>query len=189
MPKIQKRILTYKTHQERWSKCQLCDLAKLRHNVVLLRGTVPCKVLFVGEAPGDSEDRLGRPFVEGAPAGELMQHIIDRSQQPKPYTYALTNLVACLPPRLDKKYAPPPALCVSACSPRLMECIELAKPEIIVTVGKPARDRFTMLLHMPQVAYVDIVHPSSILQGPEAGRGLVIERTIAILRDAVDPVL
>jgi uracil-DNA glycosylase family 4 len=45
------------------------------NRVVLVRGSVPCDVLFIGEAPGQSEDVVGRPFV--GPAGKLLDRIIE----------------------------------------------------------------------------------------------------------------
>jgi uracil-DNA glycosylase len=62
--------------------------------VVLCRGRLPCDVLFVGEAPGVSEDVLGRPFV--GPAGKLLDTIVERALDGQ-YDCAMTNLVACIP--------------------------------------------------------------------------------------------
>lgn len=61
--------------------CELCPAAK---KVVIGKGENPCDVCFVGEAPGDSEDVLGDPFV--GPAGEVLDHIVSRS---------LARLAAC----------------------------------------------------------------------------------------------
>jgi len=50
--------------------------------VCLGRGQLPCDVLFVGEAPGESENAVGRPFVEGAPAGRLLEWIAAQALGP-----------------------------------------------------------------------------------------------------------
>lgn len=70
-------MTTWLEHVARWRDCQLCPLAQQRDNIVLARGTVPCDVLFVGEAPGVSEDALGLPFV--GPAGQLLDQVVDRA--------------------------------------------------------------------------------------------------------------
>lgn len=69
-------MITWLDHVEKWKDCQRCPLAQQRSNIVLARGTVPCDVLFIGEAPGASEDALGLPFV--GPAGHLLNQIIER---------------------------------------------------------------------------------------------------------------
>ena len=50
------------THIQKWSYCQECELCNGRKRSVLIKGTVPCDVLFLGEAPGLSEGSLGIPF-------------------------------------------------------------------------------------------------------------------------------
>ena len=49
-------------HVSRWHDCTACPLHQQRDQIVLARGTVPCDILFIGEAPGASEDVLGVPF-------------------------------------------------------------------------------------------------------------------------------
>lgn len=64
----------YQLHVQNWKDCDRCFLSKRRSRVCHLRGKVPCDVLFVGEAPGKSEDVLGKPFV--GPAGQLLDRIV-----------------------------------------------------------------------------------------------------------------
>jgi DNA polymerase len=52
--------------------CQACDLSKTGTQTVFGEGPSPAKIMFVGEQPGDQEDRAGHPFV-GA-AGKLLDH-------------------------------------------------------------------------------------------------------------------
>src|SRR5690242_20556530 len=63
--------------------CKACDLWKLGTQTVFGEGPSPARVMFVGEQPGDQEDRVGHPFV--GPAGRLLDEAlteagIDRSQ-------------------------------------------------------------------------------------------------------------
>jgi DNA polymerase len=59
-------------HVERWKDCMACGLCRQRYRICLGRGTVPCDVLFIGEAPGAVENAQGLPFV--GPAGQLLDH-------------------------------------------------------------------------------------------------------------------
>ena len=43
--------------------CDLCPLCKERTNIVLPSGNLESRVVFVGEAPGENEDLMGKPFV------------------------------------------------------------------------------------------------------------------------------
>lgn len=61
-------------HVDRWANCEGCHLWEGRRKVITWRGTVPCDVLFIGEAPGVSEDVIGFPFV--GPAGGIMDKIV-----------------------------------------------------------------------------------------------------------------
>lgn len=54
--------------------CQACALAKTRRNVVFGEGSAKSGVMFIGEGPGEQEDRTGRPFV--GPAGQLLDKMI-----------------------------------------------------------------------------------------------------------------
>ena len=46
-------VSPYRLHVARWSDCRACGLCQGRTGVVLARGTLPCDVLFCGEAPGE----------------------------------------------------------------------------------------------------------------------------------------
>ena len=84
----------YQRHKAKWKDCNGCELARQRKRVVLVRGYLPCQVLFIGEAPGSSEDLLGKPFI--GPAGKLFDRILAESL-PQGCRFALTNLVGCFP--------------------------------------------------------------------------------------------
>lgn len=161
MPKL-KPIRTYSEHKKKWSNCTRCSLHKTRNKVVLGRGTIPCDILFIGEAPGQSEDTIGRPFV--GPAGKLFDRIIEDTWKKAgeevdtggvtpdgrfiqewaecDLTYAVTNVVSCMPVDYEgaKVHAPDDEAC-EACFPRLKEFVRLAKPRAIITVGDKAKEK------------------------------------------------
>ena len=177
---------------ERWKDCTACNLCESRQSVVLAKGRIPCDVLFIGEAPGQSEDCLGQPFV--GPAGQLLDQIVSRAV-PAEMRLAYTNLVCCIP--LDEdgvKVHEPPDETIEACSVRLVEFVEIANPRLIVCVGKLAKDwldpgwKHSIKLHA-KIPLVDIVHPASILRANVAQQGLMVQRAIVVLRNAVEDVL
>lgn len=133
-------IPALRDHEQRWSSCTACNLHKLRSNVVLARGVLPCDFLFIGEAPGQYDDLRGLPFA--GPAGQLLDRIINLAvreweEEYRP-TYAFTNLVACVPTHLEIDQGgvrqPTPKEC-EACRPRLREFINIAQPKGIIVVG------------------------------------------------------
>jgi uracil-DNA glycosylase family 4 len=146
---------------------------------VVARGKkIPCDVLFIGEAPGPSEDILGRPF-EG-PAGHLLDSIIDKSL-PEEISYAMTNLVCCIPKINGEKKSEPGKVHIEACSDRLKEFIEIAQPKLIVRVGSLSKK------YCPDVGvpYTTIIHPSAIIQSNVAVQELLTSRAIATIRTSV----
>ena len=186
----------YQNHAARWRDCRRCELACQRSKIVLLRGSVPCDVLFVGEAPGASEDALGIPFV--GPAGQLLDRIVEDAipkfppPEPDPrFRWAFTNLVACFPRKAKETddHQPPPAS-IQACGERLRELVAVCKPKLLVCVGTLARDwldpkrRGSIKLDVPRTISID--HPSFILRSVTAAQGLMIKRCVVTIRNAVE---
>ena len=175
-------ISIWSQHVETWKDCQRCSLGGQRTRICLARGTLPCDVLFIGEAPGLSEDAIGQPFV--GPAGRLLDQIIARAV-PAKTTYALTNLVACFPREAKLQgYNEPDRDEILECQPRLTELINLAKPSLIVCVGGLA-DQYTP--RNPPIHYVRIDHPAYILAHmPLVQQGMAVQKCIVIIRSALE---
>lgn len=141
--------------------------------VVLYRGHLPCDVLFIGEAPGDSEDVLGHPF--RGPAGERLDALIEDAWNRVSFPahqldLGFTNIVACRPLKADPDelsngtLRPPTKEEAAWCSPRLGEIVQMANPKLIVKLGKEAA-RFTpTFAFIPNCRYINLVHPSAILR-------------------------
>lgn len=199
-------------HIARWKDCARCGLCEGRSHVVLARGNVPCDILFIGEAPGESEDSLGRPFI--GPAGKLLDRIIDRAVAGAihPGTFdengdnvaikwAFTNLVACIPRDEDgRKTTEPDEAAIKACAPRLREFVRLCRPQLIVRVGKLAAkgvhgqadfsdDRVNYSLPwIPNnkfLQFVDITHPAAILRANVTQQDLMVQRCVVDLKEAI----
>lgn len=190
----------YEQHRQLYHACTLCSLCEGRSKVVLARGTLPGDVAFVGEAPGISEDTLGRPFV--GPAGKLLDRIIARAWSSMDdgdakfaATYALTNIVACFP-KEQKATADhrPPEEAMQACFVRLQDFMRICRPKLVVCVGgeaagwihKDMRNRSKLGLN--DVHMVDISHPAAILRAQATQQGLLIKRCIATISTVLSQV-
>jgi uracil-DNA glycosylase len=112
--------------------CRRCGLCERRTQIVFGDGNPNADLLFVGEGPGEQEDRRGLPFV--GKAGELLTNMIEKGLGiPRSEVY-ICNIVKCRPP---KNRDPQPAE-VNACRAFLDGQIAAVKPKAIVSLGKPA---------------------------------------------------
>ncbi len=111
--------------------CKKCSLYRTRRNPVPGDGDPQADIMFVGEAPGEREDIMGKPFV-GA-AGKFLDHLLDMVGLKRSQVY-ITNIVKCRPPgNRDPREEE-----VEACIPYLWRQIRLIKPKMIVALGRHA---------------------------------------------------
>lgn len=181
-------VTKYQRHCLTWAGgCGSVECAGAKH-VVLSRGSVPCDILFIGEAPGPSEDSLGVPFI--GPAGKLLDLIVARSVTPDTRV-CFTNLVACVPRDDDgNKAMEPSEEQVESCAPRLREFVALCRPKLIVTVGAKA-NAWTDPKHSGSIRFhdtvprVSVTHPAAILRANATMKGMMVQRQVAILSTAI----
>ena len=113
-------------------ECTRCPLGEGRNRIVFGDGNPDAALMFIGEGPGQEEDRQGLPFV--GRAGELLTQMIERGLEiPRSEVY-ICNIVKCRPPN---NRTPQPDE-VSTCKPFLDGQIEAVKPRTIVALGRPA---------------------------------------------------
>lgn len=112
--------------------CRRCGLCEGRQKIVFGDGNPRAEILFVGEGPGEQEDRTGLPFV--GRAGELLTQMIEKGMGIRRSDVYICNIVKCRPPG-NRNPLPPE---VSACRPFLDGQIAAVAPKVIVTLGKPA---------------------------------------------------
>lgn len=172
----------FASFQQRWKNCQGCPLHELRNRVVHFRGIIPARILLIGEAPGESEDELGRPFV--GKAGKLLDELLEAAGV-EDGDFCIVNTVGCIPKRLvDGRFeiGPPEKPEIRACSARLKELIEHVHPKLIVLLGNVAASSVDPFL--PGLSIVQrLVHPSAIERG---GRDPIqIKRFVLTLRQAI----
>ena len=131
--------------------CPLCKLSRSRKNAVPGEGQLSAKIMFIGEAPGRSEDEKGRPFV-GA-AGRILDELLKKAGIERSEVF-ITNMVKCRPPnnRVPKEDE------LTACRQYLDRQIALIKPKVICILGR--------------TAYSSLLGGSSIT----ANRGKIVER-------------
>ena len=189
-----KKAMTYSDHKAKWVNCEKCNLCATRNKVVFARGSLPCDVLFIVEAPGHSENVLGKPMV--GPAGKLIDHIIqvacDKVKTANDEVkWAITNLVSCIPlGDGGNKALEPDEESIEACLPKLYEFIRVAKPQAIVMVGKLAEKHLDPTLitlrggNAPEAnQYVSIDHPAFILRADISFKEILIQRAISTVTD------
>ena len=104
-------------------------------NLVFGEGNIDCTVLFIGEAPGQKEDELKRPFV--GRAGQLLNHLIESVGWKREDVY-ITNIVKRRPPE-NRDPAPEE---IEAYKPYLSRQIEIINPKIIAPLGRFAMNYF-----------------------------------------------
>ena len=111
--------------------CAACELAKTRTNVVFGTGKRDSGVLFIGEGPGEQEDKTGVPFV--GRAGALLDKFLAAVELGREQVY-IANIVKCRPPQ---NRDPLPAE-QEACIGYLRRQVKLIAPRIIVCLGRIA---------------------------------------------------
>ncbi len=108
-------------------KCELCN----GKNVVFGDGPLDANIMFIGEAPGFNEDRLGKPFV--GRAGKFLDELLKTVNLNRRDVY-ISNIVKCRPP---KNRDPTPEE-INQFYPFLDLEIKEIKPKIIIPLGRHA---------------------------------------------------
>jgi len=112
-------------------ECQRCELWKTRHQTVFGEGNASAALMFIGEAPGQQEDQMGRPFV--GQAGKLLDRILDAIDLSRADIF-IANILKCRPPQnrtpLQKE--------IEQCIGYLNKQIELIDPQLLVCLGLTA---------------------------------------------------
>jgi uracil-DNA glycosylase len=179
----------YSLWVSKYENCDRCYFSDVRKKIVNYRGQIPCDVLFMGEAPGESEDVLGRPFV--GPAGKLLDQWINAAKaifdgSTVNLRIGFTNAIGCIPRDLEKfdKISDPPKECVFACKTRVMELIDIAQPKIIVAVGKVAEKWLVdNCLDIDQSIHtMSVTHPAAILRGEVSTKEIRSQQMASKLR-------
>ncbi|CAA9381937.1 MAG: Uracil-DNA glycosylase, family 4 [uncultured Phycisphaerae bacterium] len=111
--------------------CTKCRLCETRTNTVFGEGDPDAKIFFIGEGPGENEDLQGRPFI--GRAGELLNKWIAAMGLAREQVF-IANIVKCRPPN-NREPAPDE---VATCTPYLQRQLEVVRPRVIITLGRPS---------------------------------------------------
>ena len=159
--------------------CRACPLWKTGTQTVFGEGLTKAEIVFVGEQPGDREDREGRPFV--GPAGRVLDEALDEAGIDRRLAY-VTNAVKHFKwegrgkRRIHQK---PNAEELAACRPWLDAELSVLRPRVLVALGATAAQsllgrsfRVTKQRGVPVESdlapnVLATVHPSSILRAPD----------------------
>ena len=153
-----------------------CALAK-NSNPVLGEGNPKADIMFIGEAPGEQENKLGRPFV--GPAGKFLDELLESIGLKREDVY-ISNVVKFRPPG-NRDPTPEEK---EQCMPWLKKEIALLRPKIIVPLGRHALGHFFTKLTIseahgkPQklsdeVWVFPIYHPAAALHNPGLRQALL----------------
>jgi DNA polymerase len=155
--------------------CARCKLHALgRRQVVYGVGHPRARLMFVGEAPGEEEDKQGEPFV--GRAGQLLTKIIEAIGLARDQVY-IANVIKCRPP--GNRNPEPDE--VATCEGFLFRQIDVIKPMVIVPLGKFAAqsllksaDPITRLrgrvYQYRGASLIPTFHPAYLLRNPSAKR-------------------
>jgi len=147
-----------------WGTCTRCRLHTDRGRVAL-RTDSPRRehihILFIGEAPGRTEDRLGIPFCGDSKRilfGD--SGIIEQSKSftETKYSWTVTNIVCCRP----EENRQPVKAEIELCRPHIDELVTTTKPTGIVYLGLVAKKNYPQKLH--KLPCLSLLHPAKILR-------------------------
>ena len=168
--------LTLESLQATVEQCRNCPLSETRTNVVFGEGNPEATILFVGEGPGEVEDRTGRPFV--GPAGQKLDEVLASVELRREDIY-IGNIVKCRPPgnRVPSRTE------MECCSPYLEAQMALINPSLVVTLGNTAtqwllpeapgitKSRGTFFEWRGGIQLFPMFHPSYLLRYPSRAAG------------------
>ena len=169
-------------------ECTLCpELVENRNKPVIGSGPIPCKIVFLGEAPGQREDETGVPFC--GTTGMVLEATARRVGLQRKDDYHLLNTLKCRPPQNTN----PTSTQMKNCAPYLQAQLKVIKPRVVVALGKFAQafvlglppSRIGVVRNMGKVietpAYYAVLscHPRFTSKGPEILQAFQTHLTIA----------
>lgn len=166
---MQDKSVLLKTIETSVAKCQGCRLYQTATNPVPGEGDPNAEIVFIGEAPGETEDKTGRPFV--GRAGQLLEKALNKIGLERKDVW-IGNIIKHRPPQ-NRDPLPDE---LKVCEKFLAEQLSILKPLLIVTLGrfsmnyfypegKISRDKGTKI-KVGQFNVYPIYHPAAALRNP-----------------------
>ena len=162
-----------------------CALKETATHTVFADGADGARAMFIGEAPGADEDRIGRPFV--GVSGQLLDRMLAAIGLSRSLNAYITNILFWRPPGNREPSSEEIALCL----PFVMRHIELVRPKVLVFLGGPSaktllgraegitrlrgkwqefRTQGMLERGEPPIAAMAMFHPAYLLRTPGAKR-------------------
>lgn len=169
---LKKDLFTNKLeeYKKEIENCKKCQLGNDRKNFVFGDGNANADIMFVGEAPGATEDETGITFV--GRAGKLLDKLLMDINLSRDDVF-IANVLKCRPPR-NRDPLPDE---IATCEPYLHKQISLIKPKVIIALGRIAGKTLikkelslgSMRGNIYKYQNVDLYvtyHPAAILRNP-----------------------
>jgi DNA polymerase len=188
------KTLTLEALREAAAGCTACPLWQLGTQTVFGEGGADAEMMFVGEQPGDQEDRIGRPFV--GPAGRLFDEALEAAGIDRSLTYT-TNAVKHFKWKARGKrriHQKPNWAEMTACRPWLEAELAVVQPRVLVLLGATAaqsllgrefrvtQNRRKLVESNLAESVTATIHPSAILRGEPEQRDAEFDRFVEDLR-------
>ena len=171
--------MTWEELQSRCENCKSCALATSRTNLVFGCGNKNADIMFIGEAPGKSEDEEGIPFV-GA-AGKHLDKFLKSVGIERDDVY-IANILKCRPPN-NRDPLPEEE---DACIAHLREQVKLVDPKLIVCLGRISALRLIrpdfkitrehgVFFSKGKFTICAVYHPSALLRDPAKNKDMYLD--------------
>lgn len=170
---------TFEELEAKCKGCHACSLSETRTNVVFGAGNKNAKLMFVGEAPGETEDLSGVPFV--GRAGKLFDKYLEAVDIPRESVY-IANMLKCRPPKNRDPKPEEQDLCIGY----LRDQVRLIKPRLIVCLGRISAMRLIkpdFKITAEHGVWFDkgayrmcaVYHPSLLLRDPRKKEDMLVD--------------
>lgn len=164
-------MYTYEELKNFVDHCPNCPLAATRNKSVMGKGNLKSPIMFIAEAPGNSEDKNGIPFI--GPSSKVLDDLLESIGMTRQDIY-LTNIVKCHPPKNRDPFPEEQEACIAYLKYETL----LIRPKIIVCLGRIAAQRIIYpsyritkehgtFLYRKNTWLTAVYHPSAILRDPE----------------------
>ena len=151
--------------------CTKCPLNETRTNIVFGTGNRAAEVMFVGEGPGESEDKKGEPFV--GRAGLFLDEMLSMIGLSRTRNIFITNIVKCRPPNNRDPHETERTACLdwlrmqyAIIKPKIVVCLgRIAAGSLISSDFKITRDHGKWF-DKDGVKFIALYHPALLLRDP-----------------------
>lgn len=149
--------------------CNACGLREGARQVVFGVGNAETKIMFVGEGPGEQEDKEGEPFV--GKSGQLLDKYLELIDLDRRENIYIANIVKCRPPHNRDPKPEEQDICIKW----LREQVKIIRPKIIVCLGRIAAQKLIspdfrvtaqhgQFIEKGGILFMGTFHPSALLR-------------------------